>query len=326
MTFIIVEALFLCGLAVTLSLGRDVWLLDVATFFWLFAILLAALLLVVSLFIPGWAGKILAAVTLAVSLVPVIALPAAPDAVSERKLRLITANLYVDNPDPREFVSFLVSQQPDIVVTQETRPRFEKAIREAGFLPFENSGDLVDTDDMKIFSRFPIRSEATVKEDIGAEPLYRHPLRVVIDTPNGPLVVYAVHPDTPRRPGRWRQRNLYLQTLADHVARESKAVPVVVAGDWNTPPWSAYFRGFFDKTGFLFLQGRSWPAVTRFSMRFEALMTAGVTIDHVALSPVVGMVQWRIGPKFGSNHLPVIIDIGWPQANAVAARPAPVRG
>jgi endonuclease/exonuclease/phosphatase (EEP) superfamily protein YafD len=318
--FLVFEILFLAGLSLTVFPGRQFWPLDLLTFFWTLVIAFAVLVLLASLFLPGLGVKILAVIAIGIACVPVILMPPAPKSSEEHNLRLITANLFVENTDPREFVALLVKEQPDIVVTEETTPIFEDAIRNSGLYPFESSRDMRARDDKKVFSRFPLREETQVNEAVGSPVLERHPMRMVVDTPSGPLVLYAVHTDSPRDPDRWQQRNLYLETLAHYVAAEPKTLPVVVAGDWNTPPWSAFFRAFFDKTGYRYIQGRSWPATTRFLMRFESFMIFGSTIDHVALSPDVTMANWRIGPKFGSNHLPVIVDLGVPHNAALAQK------
>ena len=324
--FIIVEIFSLIGLVLAVSVGRDYWALDLLTFFWTLVIAFAVLVLLISVFFPGPVVKIVAVVAVGISCVPIIRMPPGPDGAARHTFRLITANLFVENRDPREFVAFLIRQQPDIVVTQETTPAFQEAIRHSGLFPFESSGDLRARDDKKVFSRFPVREETPVAEPAGSVPLARHPLRLLLDTPSGPVVLYAVHPESPRSPERWRQRNLYLEALTQSVLLEPKALPVIVAGDWNTPPWSGYFRDFFERTGYRSVLGRPWPATTRFLMRLQNYVLFGAAIDHVALSPGLTMSQWKVGPKFGSNHLPVVVDIGLKQATALAQRRQPAGG
>jgi endonuclease/exonuclease/phosphatase (EEP) superfamily protein YafD len=317
---LVVETIFLIGLMVILSVGQDYWPLDLLTFFWTLPIVFAIGLMLIAIFLRGLGVKLLAALAIALACVPVVRMPPVPDLVEGHKLRLISANLFVENTDPRAFVAYLVRTQPDIVVTQETTAVFEAAIRNSGLFAFESSRDLAGRDDKKVFSRFPIRDDAQIAEGAGSPRLERHPMRMILDTPGGPVILYAVHPDSPRSPRRWAQRNRYLQILTQSVAQEPKTVPVVVAGDWNTPPWSGYFRAFFAQTGFRSMQGRPWPVTTRFLMRMQDYVMFGAAIDHIALSPGLTMAQWKVGPKFGSNHLPVEIDIGLPQTAALAQR------
>lgn len=306
------------ALAVLIAGGR-VWALDLATFFW--PLLTVAVLGLFLLAIPfgGMLARLCALVALAVCAYPFLVLPPAPEGGQGERLRVLVANLYVDNPDPAPFVSLLSSSQPDIVVTQETRPRFVEAVRGSGLYPFESEGELRETDDKKVFSRYPIRQSRQL-DDLPGMRIGRHPMRLVIDTPAGPVVVYALHPDTPRSPDQWQDRNAYLERLAIAIRAEDPQTPVIVAGDWNTPPYSSFFRAFFDQTGYRFARPGLWVPVTRFSMRLARFFYFGATIDHVAVSPQINLIAWRLGRDFGSNHLPVIVDLSLPSNHAVASR------
>jgi endonuclease/exonuclease/phosphatase (EEP) superfamily protein YafD len=215
-------------------------------------------------------------------------------------------------------VALLTREQPDIVVTQETRPRFVEAIRGSGLYPFESTGALAANDDKKVFSRYPIREQSQISEAPGTIILDRHPMRVVVDGPDGPIVLYVVHPDTPRSLEQWHGRNAYLDLLAAAIRREADNAAVIVAGDWNTPAYSVFFDRFFEKTGYRFARPGWYLPVTRFATRYKRFFYFGSTIDHVAVSPQLRVTDWRRGRDIDSNHLPVIVDIAMPAGNAVA--------
>lgn len=63
-----------------------------------------------------------------------------------------------------------------------------------------------------------------------------------------------------------------------------------------------------------------WLPVTRFATRLARLGYFGSTIDHVAVSPQIRVTGWKRGSDIGSNHLPVIVDLALPAANALASR------
>lgn len=52
---------------------------------------------------------------------------------------------------------------------------------------------------------------------------------------------------------------------------EPADMAVIVAGDWNTPPWSPFFRDFLSSTGYKNTEARWWPERTRFSIRFGGI-------------------------------------------------------
>lgn len=300
-----------------LALGGTYWLLDLVTFFWPILALAAVALLVLALPFCGAVGRIAAVAAVVVAAIPYLLMPPAPDSAPGERLRVLTANVYIGNPDPRPFVALLTREQPDIVFMQETRSAFVDAVRGSGLYPFESAPALWQADDKKVFSRYPIRDVSRL-DDLPGRPVDRHAMRLVVDTPAGPVVVYAIHPDTPRSLEQWHDRTAYFDRLAAAVRSEEPDIPVVVAGDWNLPAYSSIFRGFFAETGLRFARPGPWLPVTRFNTKLRPIGYFGSTIDHVAVSPAVRVSAWRLGSDFGSNHLPVIVDLALPASNAVA--------
>ena len=128
------------------------------------------------------------------------------------------------------------------------------------------------------------------------------------------VFLYAFHPETPRRLWQWRDRNAYLSAVADAVKGDLEKAPVIVAGDWNTPTWSPFFRSFLRQAGLASTAGGWLQPVTRFSMKLDALAYIGASIDHIAVSPDIFLKARQVGPAFGSNHLPVIADLALPES------------
>lgn len=299
--------------------ANQVWLLDLITFFWPVLAIAALVLLVLTLIFGGTAGRIAALVAAGLCAVPVAMLPPVPESTPGQKIRILAANVYIENHDPKPFVALLSSEQPDIVVTEETPPGFVEAVRGSGLYPFENEGSLAASDDKKIFSRYPIRSQAQLG-DLPGLKTSRHAMRLVIDSPAGPLILYAVHPDTPRSLQGWYDRNAYVERLAAAIHAEPADAHVVVAGDWNLPAYSPFFRQFFATTGYRFARPGLWLPITRFATALRRFGFFGSTIDHVAVSPDVRVTGWKRGADIQSNHLPVIVDLALPAVDAVASR------
>ena len=307
----------LIALAV-LIVGGQVWLLDLITFFWPVLTLVAIALLVLSLPFGGAIARLAALAAVGVAAIPFLLLPPVPDDAPGEKIRVLSANLYIANPDPRPFVALLTRAQPDIVITEETRWDFADAVRGSGLYPFESERDLAKTDDKKVFSRYPIR-EFRQLDDLPGRPVNRHAMRLVIDTPAGPIIVYAVHPDTPRSLEQWYERTAYLERLSAALRSEAPGTPVVVVGDWNLPAHSVFFRDFFAETGLRFARPGIWLPITRFNTRLKPFGYFGSTIDHLAVSPGIRVTDWKRGSDIGSNHLPIIVDLALPASNAVAS-------
>ncbi|MBT1070883.1 endonuclease/exonuclease/phosphatase family protein [Pelotalea chapellei] len=85
--------------------------------------------------------------------------------------------------------------------------------------------------------------------------------------------------------------------------------PIVVAGDFNTPVESVIYRtvwgdlaNAFDKVG------RGYGITQRVSVKGFSF---GARIDHVLAGKGLVPKVCEVGPDIGSDHLPVIADIGF---------------
>jgi endonuclease/exonuclease/phosphatase (EEP) superfamily protein YafD len=218
---------------------------------------------------------------------------------------------------------------PDVVLLQETghNEGFEPLLR-ARF------ATVSVVDQFVLATRYPL-STLTGPDKIPFEGRQRSPrfLRYVLDTPRGPLVVYNVHPVSPRedfaalrgKNGFVREvlsgrvlsgasapriqansdlRALQVATFTDAARHESG--PVVIAGDTNLPGLSPVLArnvsGFVD--GFTeagWGLGYTYPNDRRPWMR----------IDRVLGSGGVRFSGFQVGDSKASDHLCVVADVRW---------------
>lgn len=130
-----------------------------------------------------------------------------------------------------------------------------------------------------------------------------------------PLRVIGAHPMRPGRSDRNTQRN---DTLV-HLGRLAGESPdVVVLGDLNTTQFSPLW-GELLESGALrdSRRGRgqmgTWLVqMPRFGWKPPI---ARRPLDHVLTGAGVVVVDRRVGPNLGSDHLPVIADVGWRAAD-----------
>jgi vancomycin resistance protein VanJ len=215
---------------------------------------------------------------------------------------------------------------PDIVLLQEVvdsepllaalRARYPTVNAEGQFL---------------IASKYPVLS-TTAPEKIPYDGRMRSPrfVQQVLDTPLGRIVLYHVHPISPRetfnairQQGLKRQlvtgrlfsrtnaaivqenfglRSLQVQAFAEAARRESD--PVVIAGDTNLPGLSfvlhrelSGYQDGFAKAGWGF--GYTFPTTRRPWMR----------IDRVFASEELRFVRFEVGRALASDHRCVVADL-----------------
>ncbi|OJU92458.1 MAG: hypothetical protein BGO06_13075 [Shinella sp. 65-6] len=306
---------YLFAVSVVVLAADRFWLVDLLTFAWPYVVTAGAFFLVGALVTRRLKAIAIALLGVAVALIPAFDVPTARSFGPGSGLKVLTANLYVDNEKaPAVFIDILRREKPDIVVLQETTATWEQALSASGLYPHESSAESRARDDLKVFSRLPIRAETELKRAFTEEYAYKQPLRLELELNGKPLFLYAFHPETPRRPWKWRDRNAYLSAAADAVKGDLETAPVIVAGDWNTPTWSPFFRNFLRQAGLASTAGGWLHPVTRFSMKLDRLAYIGASIDHIVVSPDIAVLARHVGPAFGSNHLPVIAELSVPES------------
>lgn len=122
------------------------------------------------------------------------------------------------------------------------------------------------------------------------------------------VTLLATHPLPPSSSEYAWLRNDQLREIAANV--RARSLPVIVLGDLDAKPWSPYFKdllrdGRLKNTA----QGRglrrSWPAW---------LPAGRIPLDHCLVSPFIGVVKVRLGPRIGGDHLPIVVGL-WIPAN-----------
>ncbi|MCJ8024157.1 endonuclease/exonuclease/phosphatase family protein [Shinella yambaruensis] len=305
---------YLFAVSIVVLAADRFWLVDLLTFAWPYIIATGALLVVAALVTRRLKAIVIAGAGLAVALIPAADVPTARASAAAGGLKVLTANLFVRNAqDPAVFIAMLRQEKPDIVILQETTKRWEEALSAAGLYAYESNSDVRERDAIKVFSVLPIRSQTELKRAFTEERAYKQPLRLELDMRGKPLFLYAFHPETPRRLWQWHDRNAYLSAAADAVRGDLETAPVIVAGDWNTPTWSPFFRAFLKQAGLASTAGGWLQPVTRFSQKLDTVAYIGASIDHIVVSPDISVRARRVGPNFGSNHLPVIAELALPE-------------
>lgn len=100
-------------------------------------------------------------------------------------------------------------------------------------------------------------------------------------------------------------RNEQLTALAQFVT--DIRGPIVLLGDLNTSPWSFFFRRLLEQSGLRdsakgYGVQPTWPSFFR---------PARIPIDHCLHSPDMVVTDRRVGEAFGSDHLPLIVELAF---------------
>jgi endonuclease/exonuclease/phosphatase (EEP) superfamily protein YafD len=233
-------------------------------------------------------------------------------------LRVLTYNVYGGRFDNLQLTQLLQESAVDLVALQEcpedvvlTLPRGWHGIQQRG---------------LALFSRYPLTFVKLVQVKQPNEQWPgTHLLHAEVSAPQGALAFCSIHLPSPRfglqavldkytllRPSRKQlleQQTKARWLAATEVQKYLKGIsqPLLVVGDFNTPPESILFKevwgGYhnaFSETGL----GYGWTQ--RVSVRG---LPYGARIDHVLTRNGLQPLLCEVGPDMGSDHLPLIADV-----------------
>ncbi len=252
-----------------------------------------------SLMIAAWHQAAVAAsvifATLLLSLVPFLT------AAKRRKqnsplLRLLSFNIQTTNQRFREIAAFIARTNADVVIVQEVdRAAATELLCELGeAYPHMHCGGKDREVGLALYSKHsPLESGAIDRTAFNPGVVWaRYCQDAISYEVIGVYLAYPLHPRVQARHINW--------LIGDVRARTG---PLIVAGDFNLTPFSAKLTKFAIVTG---LRRHAtllatWPA----DKFFPAFL-----IDHVFATCEFFTVKVATGPFLGSDHRPIIADIG----------------
>lgn len=290
------------GAAVAAQFGRSNLQFDVLSHFapfW-FAGGMSALLL--AFLFRGYARALIAGaaavavVAAGVLIAPELVRSTGPKASADApgQIKLVQFNVWHNADGFERSVDWLIAQNPDIVVIEESQPAVRTLI-EARTDWHATCADC----EVAIYSRRP-----PIPDGSPAIPGAPGPLtRAVFQDARGRFTVLGIHNAWPTDPDQPFQEARLARTLAG-----TDTSRTIVSGDFNSTPWS-FARRQWDAQFEVIRRDRalfSWPAFQYKRLRFLGWFPF-LPIDHVYAGKDWATVSVKRGPRLGSDHFPVVV-------------------
>lgn len=226
--------------------------------------------------------------------------PTGRDISGQRSLRLLSTNLDFANVSPERFYALVDAEQPDVILVFELTREWAAtlAMKERGYVD-TRLGPSPGHSGCGIYSRLPLT--AGVIRAIGPYPNFV--VVAEVQVADQTLKLFGTHPLAPYSPKEMEARNGQLTALAELIGSEGKRT--VVAGDFNTSSWSPCFATLESATR-LRDSRQGFGLLPTFPSQFWPIRT---TIDHCLVSDDLEVLDRRVGPDIGSDHLPILIDL-----------------
>lgn len=213
------------------------------------------------------------------------------------QLKLIQFNVWHDSDGFARSVDWLIAQDPDVVVIEESRPEIRAMIAErTGWHATCAECETV------IYSRAaPIR-QGSPRVQGAPGPL----TRAVFEDARGRYTVIGVHYAWPTDPQDQQPQEMRLA----RVLGDTDRTRAIVAGDLNSAPWS-FSRRRWDAEFGVIRRDRalfSWPALQYKRLRWLGIFPF-LPIDHVYAGSDWATVKVERGPRLRSDHYPVVVTL-----------------
>ena len=216
-------------------------------------------------------------------------------------IRILHANVLSSNTRHSLLLELIAQEKPDLVILQEVNTKWLEALELlANDFPFTCLATREDNFGMAVYSRIPLH-DAVVRQ-LGGARLPSMVLQIQLD--DVLVDVIASHPMPPSSAAAQSSRDEQLMQIASFAERRPH--PLIIVGDLNTTIWTASYHDLCEELGLTnarkgFGVLASWPA------HLPAIVR--IPIDHCLISDEFLVRDCRLGPKIGSDHLPLIIDL-----------------
>ena len=223
-----------------------------------------------------------------------------PSPKGSRSLRLLSANLHFHNPSHELFLELVDREQPDVILLFELSEIWAPDLK---FLdqkyPHSKIMPSPGHSGCGVYSRLPLESVAILGVD--PYPNFVIEARVLVD--DAVVTIFGTHPLAPYTAAEQLMRNAQLANLAGRIGRSRPHT--ILAGDFNTSSWSPCFGNLMRATGTRDTR-RGFGICPTFPATIWPLQTP---IDHCLVTPDISVLDRRVGPNIGSDHLPIIVDL-----------------
>ena len=218
-------------------------------------------------------------------------------------IRIMVFNLSARNSDYDALAGLIERAAPDVIGLVEVQNHWDKTLRRLeAVYPHQVNRPEDGYFGLAVVSRFPLR-------ELAESPYFVDDLQTAIlaelDLPGASATLVLSHVMAPMSPARAHLRDKQLEDLAGILGRAGNSARILI-GDLNITPWSPRYDVLESATGLTNAARRrgylgTWPS---------SGTLLRIPIDHCLLSDHFVVQHIETGPDIGSDHLPLIVDVG----------------
>jgi endonuclease/exonuclease/phosphatase (EEP) superfamily protein YafD len=218
---------------------------------------------------------------------------------------VMTVNVDLGQADANAVVRDALREKADVLVLEEITPPELVALDRAGLsvlLPHHAGEARDDSAGTMLFSKGPVT-------DVVSEPTVFRSMLATVRTPDGPMVIFAVHPAPPTDPTDWVLDHQRLVSIA------AQAHPDLIVGDFNATLDQVPMRDLEDEgyrsAGELTNEGwqPTWPSNGLYDLLWVLPLPPVAEIDHVMVGHGVTAIGSHTLHVGGTDHRAVVATV-----------------
>ena len=221
-----------------------------------------------------------------------------PDAPKSKPVRVMLMNINAGNGNTKLVLNAIKAAAPDLLLLEEVTPKWahELKVLETTY-SYKISAPQKGCFGIMLLSKVPLERGKII--EIGTSDLPS----IVAEAhfKQGVVSIIGTHPLPPIGRHHSTARNKQLQALPAVVKQQK--YPILLIGDLNATPWSPYFQTLEKDSGL-----KNSMKGFGFQPSWAGNAFLKIPIDHVLHSKEISIHNRMIGPKIGSDHLPVMVD------------------
>lgn len=295
---VLVTAPLILGLS-----GRKNWVFDVFSHFRVYYFIAFLIIGIIALTLKKWREMGVSFVLSVVLLLTFVDLFIPEKEVhSSEGLKIASINLLSLNTSYQDVIEFIRSNDFDIVFFQELNSRWKNELEEIGEgFVIQQMISREDNFGIGVFSK--VENTAIQKTNFSTVNIPSLVLSIPFEGKE--LMVINTHPLPPVGESYFEARNEQFKILDRVISRLDN--DVILIGDFNSTRFSPNFKLLLE-SGKLRDSRKGFGLLPTWHAQFPLI---SVTLDHALVTDGIEVLEREIGTNIGSDHLPVIIKVGW---------------
>ncbi len=305
---VLIDIILVLGLLVTWigCLGRWHWFLSLFDHFRIQGAIVCLVALVVLVWRRRWWLVGLAAVSLAINVMPLLktsgTLSTTIVAHPQLGLKIVSLNVLTSNQRYADTLAYLQGTNADVILLLEVNAAWEQSLMPLRKThPHGTSQSRQDNFGIALYSRLPLEEfQVTSFVDQGMPSI-----ATIITVGERKIRLVGTHPLPPHNADTLSVQFAQLQAIGQFVSA-TPDVPAIVLGDFNATPWSPAINELRAKST---LDFRCRNAV--WLPTWQVRTPLALPIDLALCTPPLFFEQRDIGPEVGSDHRAQVLQIRW---------------